>query len=74
MSAASHEQFESELTSIGEQMLVPGVSTVSVRERLQALAAVPPVSLKLQKPCDLGLFDEMARNQLDLFSAPSPKT
>lgn len=74
MSAASHEQYESEQTFVGEQMLVPGVSPVSVRERLQALAAAPLVSERFQKPCDLGLFDETARNQLDLFSAPSPKT
>ncbi len=74
MSAASHEPVESEPTPIGEQMLVPGVSPVSVRERLQVLAAAPLVSERLQKPCDLGLFDEVGRNQLDLFSAPSPKT
>jgi len=42
MSAASHEPVESEPTPIGEQMLVPGVSPVSVRERLQVLAAAPP--------------------------------
>lgn len=74
MSAASHEQFESEPTPVGEQMLVPGVSAVSARERLQALAAAPLVAVKLQKPCDLGLFDEAARNQLDLFSAQSSRT
>ena len=73
MSAASHDPFETELTPIGEQMLVPGVRPVSIRERLQALAAAPLVSMRLQKPCDLGLFDEVARNQLDLFSAPHRK-
>ena len=74
MTAASHEQFESEPTPVGEQMLVPGVGPVSARERLQALAAAPLVSERPQRPCDLGLFDEAARNQLDLFSAPSPKS
>jgi hypothetical protein len=73
MSAAFHDPFESEPTPIGEQMLVPGVRPVSLRARLQALAAAPLMSMRLQKPCDLGLFDEAARNQLDLFSAPSPK-
>ena len=73
MSAASCNPFETELTPIGEQLLVPGVRPVSLRARLQALAAAPLVPLRLQKPCDLGLFDEDARNQLDLFSAPSPK-
>lgn len=73
MKAASHEAFEAEPTAMGEQMLVPGVRPVLIRERLQALAAAPLVSNQSQKPCDLGLFDEAARNQLDLFSAPSPK-
>jgi len=70
MSEPSHHPFETELTPIGEQMLVPGVKPVSARARLQVLAAAPLVPLRLQKPCDLGLFDEVARNQLDLFSAP----
>jgi hypothetical protein len=74
MSAASHDPFETEPTSIGEQLLVPGVRPVSLRARLQALAAAPLMSMKLQKPCDLGLFDEVARNQLDLFSAPPRKS
>lgn len=74
MNAASHEQFETEPTPIGEKMLVPGVGPVSTRERLQALAAAPLVPVKLQKPCDLGLFNEVARNQLDLFSAPSSRS
>lgn len=74
MSAASHEPVESEPTPVGEQMLVPGVSPISVRERLKALAAAPLVSERFQKPCDLGLFDEVARNQLDLFSAPTSRS
>jgi len=74
MSTASHDPFETEPTSIGEQLLVPGVRPVSLRARLQALAAAPLVPMRLQKPCDVGLFDEVARNQLDLFSAPSRKT
>lgn len=64
--------FETEPTPIGEQTLIPGVQRVSIYERLMVLAALPLGSEKLQKPCDLGLFDEVARNQLDLFSPNSP--
>jgi hypothetical protein len=74
MNAAPDISFETEPTAIGEQTLIPGVRPVSMRARLQALAAHPLVSAKLQKPCDIGLFDEVARNQLDLFSASNPKT
>lgn len=63
--------FETEPTPIGEQTLIPGVRRVSIYERLMVLAAQPLGSKKLQKPCDLGLFDEVARNQLDLFSPKS---
>ena len=64
--------FETEPTPIGEQTLIPGVRPVSIYERLMVLAAQPLGPKKLQKPCDLGLFDEVARNQLDLFSPNSP--
>jgi hypothetical protein len=64
--------FETEPTPIGEQTLVPGVGRVSIYERLMVLAAQPLGSDRLQKPCDLGLFDEVARNQPDLFSPNSP--
>jgi hypothetical protein len=63
--------FETEPTPIGEQTLIPGVQRVSIYERLMVLAAQPLGPKKSQKPCDLGLFDEMARNQLDLFSPKS---
>lgn len=64
--------FETEPTPIGEQTLVPGVWRVSIYERLMVLAAKPLIPKKSQKPCDLGLFDETARNQLDMFSPNSP--
>ena len=64
--------FETEATPIGEQTLVPGVRRVSIYERLMVLAAQPLGPTKVQKPCDLGLFDEVARNQPDLFSPNSP--
>ena len=65
--------FETEPTPIGEQTLIPGVRRVSIYERLMVLAAQPLGPKKSQKPCDLGLFDEVARNQMDLFS-PNPPT
>jgi hypothetical protein len=73
MTAAAPIPFETEATPIGQQALVPGVRPVSMKARLEALAAHPMASMKMQKPCDIGLFDEVARNQLDLFSAVNPK-
>lgn len=64
--------FETEATPLGEQTLVPGVRRVSIYERLMVLAAQPLGSNRVQKPCDLGLFDEVARNQMELFSPNSP--
>jgi hypothetical protein len=57
----------SEATPVGEQTLVPGVAPVSRRERLLAAMAGPLLPRCPQKPCNIGLFDEDARNQLDLF-------
>jgi hypothetical protein len=41
----------------------------SQREKLELLATLPmqPKRARHQKPCDLGLFDDVARNQMDLF-------
>ena len=58
---------ETETTEQGEQMLVPGVRPVTQRERLALLMVAPLLSRREQKPLDIGLFDETARNQLDLF-------
>lgn len=75
MSAAAPNPFETEATPVGPQTLVPGVRPVSMKTRLEALAAHPLCSDRLQKPCDIGLFDDVARNQMDLFSAAiQPKT
>jgi len=74
MSAHAPIPFETEATSLGPQSLVPGVRPVSMKARLEALAAHPLTSDRLQKPCDLGLFDEVARNQMELFSATTQKT
>ena len=58
---------ETETTEQGEQLLVPGVCPVTQRERLARLLAAPLAPRREQKPLDIGLFDENARNQLDLF-------
>ena len=79
---------QTELTAEGEQTLVPGVRPVTLKDRLAVLAAAPIAPKRNvhapQKPCDIGLFDEAARNQLDLIdfiraapggasSTPKPK-
>ena len=68
MSEASPIPFETEATDQGEQKLIHGVHPVSMKARLNVLAAHPLAPTKLQKLCNLGLFDEMAKNQLDMFS------
>lgn len=57
----------SEGTDAGEQALVGGVEPVTVRDRLRCLAAARLLPRRAQKPCNLGLFDTDARNQLDFF-------
>ena len=49
------------------QLTVPGVSAVTIRERIAARMAAPLHPKKPQKPLDIGLFDEALRDQLDLF-------
>ena len=59
--------FETETTPEGEQTLVPGVKPLSDRDRLALLTSRPLAARVPQKPLDIGLFDEAARNQLNLF-------
>jgi hypothetical protein len=74
MSECSPIPFETEATQQGEQKLIHGVHPVSMKARLTVLAAHPLAPSKLQKPCNIGLFDDVARNQLDMFStSPKPK-
>lgn len=54
-------------TPQGRQIVLPGVPAVSVRQRLELRVAEPMRPKKHQKPCDIGLFDEAARRQLNLF-------
>jgi len=60
---------EVEATPIGPQTLVPGIVPIRQIDRLTARAAAPLEPKKPQRPCDLGLFDLNARNQLELFAA-----
>ena len=58
-----------EQTEIGPQYLINGCKPITQKERLEYLAALPmaPKRARYQKPCDIGLFDEVSRNQMDLF-------
>jgi hypothetical protein len=58
---------DTEPTDAGEQLLIPGVRAVSLRQRLELLMAQPLLASKPQEPLDIGLFDEAARNQMSLF-------
>ena len=73
MNVAAPIPFETEATIQGQQVLVPGVRPVSMKARLEVLATHPMASDRLQKPCDIGLFDDVARNQMELFSAEKSK-
>ena len=65
--------FEIEPTEIGLQSLVPGVVPIMARDRLAWRAAAPMMPKKPQRPCDHGLFDMAARDQLDLFNQLPPQ-
>ncbi|MEZ5831651.1 MAG: hypothetical protein R3D05_10765 [Dongiaceae bacterium] len=67
MNGADPDPVLTEATDQGEQVLVPGVAPVTLRARLERLLAAPLRPAKPQKPLNIGLFDEDARNQLDLF-------
>ena len=57
----------SEPTPQGEQTLAAGIAPITPHDRLTLRAAAPMRARTQQKPCDLGLFDLAARQQLDLF-------
>jgi hypothetical protein len=59
--------FQWEMTPDGPQTLIPGVRPITMRDRLEACMDAPMVPRKPQKPLDIGLFDEIGRNQLELF-------
>ncbi|WP_299410351.1 hypothetical protein [uncultured Roseobacter sp.] len=66
-------RYQTEHTEAGEQVLVAGIRPVTLTDRL-ALRVAAPIAPKRnpnaqQKPCDLGLFDRAALDQLDLIDA-----
>ena len=71
MTARARPDLDSEATAEGEQTLVPGVRPVTLGDRLAPRAAAPIAPRRnpnaVQKPCDLGLFDEAARDQFDML-------
>lgn len=60
-------RFQTETTAQGEQALVSGVAPITTKDRLRLLVDAPLAPHKAQKPLNIGLFDEDARNQIDLF-------
>ncbi len=68
---SSNLSLQSEHTEAGEQTLVSGVRSITLRDQLIVMAD-RPLQPKCnpntqQKPCDVGLFDDVARNQIDLL-------
>ncbi len=69
-----------EQTEVGEQTLINGVRPVTLGEKLTARTTHPMTPKRnpnaQQRPCDLGLFDEVGRAQIDLIdfinSTPPP--
>lgn len=60
-----------EETDVGAQTLIGGVRPVTLGEKLTARTTNPMTPKRnpnaVQKPCDLGLFDEVGRAQIDLL-------
>ena len=59
--------FETEVTAIGNQTLVPGVTPITPRDRLAIRANAQLEPKRPQRPADHGLFDTNARNQIEMF-------
>ena len=67
MSVSTPFPLLTEKTDAGEQSLVPGVTPITQSDRLAVLMAAPLTPRREQKPLDIGLFDDGARRQLNLF-------
>lgn len=52
---------------------LPGFKPITEAERLKHKAAAPLAPAADQKPCNLGLFDDGARDQLDLVELAKQK-
>ena len=57
-----------EMTPIGEQTLISGVKPITARDRLQMRLNAPLHPRCRQNPLNVGLWDDDARNQLELFT------
>ncbi len=62
---------QAEQTEVGVQTLISGVRPVTLGETLTARTFHPMTPKRnpnaQQRPCDLGLFDEVGRAQIDLL-------
>ena len=67
MNSATPAPLQSDATEHGEQTLMPGVAPISQRQRLEWTLLQPLGAKRPQRPCDQGLFDLNARNQLEMF-------
>lgn len=65
--SAEPPRFDVEQTVAGTQTLVPGVTPVTLGDRLAVLANAPMLPKRVQRPADHGLFDTNGRNQLEMF-------
>ena len=67
----SQPEREAEATAIGLETLVDGVRLLTLADRLAVRAAGPMRPRRnpyaRQKACDVGLFDEVGRAQIDLM-------
>ena len=61
---------KTETTEVGEKTLITGVAPVTLGEKLTARTTHPMVPKRnpnaVKKSCDIGLFDEVGRAQIDL--------
>lgn len=62
--------YKSEHSEVGEQTLITGVRPVTLGAKLTARTTHPMLPKRnptaVQKSCDIGLFDEVGRAQIDL--------
>lgn len=59
---------DTEMTPIGEQTLITGVQPITGRDRQQMRLEAPLQPRCRQKLLNVGLWDEDARHQLELFA------
>jgi hypothetical protein len=60
---------DTEATDQGQQYVAPGIAPITIAQRLAGKWAAPmqPRSRAQQRPCNVGLFDEDARKQMDIL-------